>query len=373
MINTVNNGCGSMTNGELFQVTMAKQKKAPGGVILDSSRAVMAEIMRDYQGLSGQYDQTIKALAVNVLRGVDLSIVMKDTQENGAIPNWIAADADFCCGQSMYHTMLDRRVKDGEAADLAHDMTVYGLKIYNLLPADIAANFTWAAYNEWRKESKVLIECNLSDEVKLAPVRACLEDIKKHHLTHHVAGSGAVYSLDRFQEEAGDAWETHVQTNAADVAETYVSKQDSAKIQALYGAILEEYGIKGGLIDEDGNLLENKLAMLLRRIRLEAASSPLLRETLKTLNLESAGVERVVGRIISRFSGKRNGDRAKLAEVFNERTVAEDAALYQEELERAKQGLDLTIRASARLTAGQKTGLSRIRNAARRKAAGKKW
>lgn len=370
MINTINSG--SMTNGELFRVTMEKQKKAPGGVILDSSRAVMAEIMRDYQGLSGQYDQTVKALAINVLRGVDLSIVMKDVQENGAIPNWIASDADFCCGQSMYHTMLDRRIKDGEAADLAHDMTVYGLKIYSLLPADIAGNFSWKAYNEWRKESKVLIECNLS-EVKLTPVRACLEDIKKHHLTHHVAGSGAVYSLDRFQEEAGDAWEIHVQTNSEDVAETYVSKQDSAKIQALYGAILEEYGIKGGLIDEDGNLLENKLAMLLRRIRLEAASSPLLRETLKTLNLESAGVERVVGRIISRFSGKRNGDRSKLAEIFNERTVAEDTALYNEELERAKQGLDLTIRAAARLTAGQKTGLSRIRNAARRKAAGKKW
>lgn len=372
MINTINSGCGSMTNGELFQVTMERQNKAPGGVILDSSRAVLAEIMRDYQGLSGQYDQTIKALAVNVLRGMDLSIVMKDVQENGAIPNWIASDADFCCGQSMYHTMLERRVKDGEAADLAHDMTVYGLKIYSLLPANIAEKFTWAAYNEWRKDNKVLIECNLSD-TKLTPVRACLEDIKKHHLTHHVAGSGAVYSLDRFQEEAGDAWETHVQTNSADVAETYVSKQDSARIQALYGAILEEYGIKGGLIDEDGNLLENKLAMLLRRIRLEAASSPLLRETLKTLNLESAGVERVVGRIISRFSGKRNGDREKLAEVFNERTVAEDAALYQEELERARQGLDLTIRASARLTAGQKTGLSRIRNAARREAAGKKW
>lgn len=369
MINTVNNGFGSMTNGELFRATMESQKKAPGGVILDSSRAIMAEIMRDYQGLSGQYDQTIKALAINVLRGVDLSITMKDVQENGAIPIWIASDADFCCGQSMYHTMLDRRIKDGEAADLAHDMTVYGLKIYSLLPAEIAANFTWAAYNEWRKESKVLIECNLS-ESKLTPVRACLEDIKKHHLTHHVAGSGAVYSLDRFQEEAGDAWEAHVQTNSADVAEMYVSKQDSAKIQALYGAILEEYGIKGGLIDEDGNLLENKLAMLLRRIRLEAASSPLLRETLKTLNLESAGVERVVGRIISRFSGKRNGDRAKLAQVFNERTEAGDAALYQEELERAKQGLDLTIRAAARLTAGQKTGLSRIRNAARRKAAG---
>lgn len=369
MINTINSGYGSMTNGELFKVTMDSQKKAPGGVILDSSRAVMAEIMKDYQGLSGQYDQTIKALAINVLRGVDLSIVMKDVQENGAIPLWIASDADFCCGQSMYHTMLDRRIKDGEAADLAHDMTVYGLKIYSLLPADIVANFTWAAYNEWRKESKVLIECNLS-ESKLTPVRACLEDIKKHHLTHHVAGSGAVYSLDRFQEEAGDAWEAHVQTNSEDVAEMYVSKQDSAKIQALYNSILEEYGIKGGLLDEDGNLLENKLAMLLRRIRLEAASSPLLRETLKTLNLESAGVERVVGRIISRFSGKRNGDRAKLAEIFNERTVAEDTALYQEELERAKAGLDLTIRAAARLTAGQKTGLSRIRNAARRKAAG---
>lgn len=372
MISTVNNGFGSMTNGELFRATMESQKKAPGGVILDSSRAVMAEIMRDYQGLNGQYDQTIKALAINVLRGVDLSIVMKDVQENGAIPIWIASDADFCCGQSMYHTMLDRRIKDGEAADLAHDFTLYGLKIYSLLPGDIAEKFTWAAYNEWRKDNKILIECNLS-EVKLTPVRACLEDIKKHHLTHHVAGSGAVYSLDRIQEEAGDAWETHVQTNSADVAEMYVSKQDSARIQALYGAILEEYGIKGGLLDEDGNLLENKLAMLLRRIRLEAASSPLLRETLKTLNLESAGVERVVGRIISRFSGKRNGDRAKLAEVFNERTAAGDTALYQEELERAKQGLDLTIRAAARLTAGQKTGLSRIRNAARREAAGKKW
>ena len=366
----INSGYGSMTNGELFRATMESQKKAPGGVILDSSRAVMAEIMRDYQGLSGQYDQTIKVLAVNVLRGVDLSIVMKDVQENGAIPLWIASDADFCCGQSMYHTMIDKRIKDGEAADLAHDMTVYGLKIYSLLPASIAGKFSWREYNEWRKDNKVLIECNLSSEVKLTPVRACLADIKKHHLTHHVAGSGAVYSLDRFQEEAGDAWETHVQTNSADVAETYVSKQDSAKIQALYNSILEEYGIKGGLLDEDGNLLENKLAMLLRRIRLEAASSPLLRETLKTLNLESAGVERVVGRIISRFSGKRNGDRAKLAQVFNERTEAGDAALYQEELERARQGLDLTIRAAARLTAGQKTGLSRIRNAARRKAAG---
>lgn len=367
---------GDYSANELYISLRDGQKAQPGGLYIQEHRRLQAHIMGifGHSSCGGYWDKAIQQYSLTTLHNVDLTITFKDVAQVGRVPRWVGDDPYFYGGQSEYHSMTTREVELGGLEDLAQNLVLVGTQVVRLLPGSCfdADGVKWAAVNEWRDNGGVLkVEAQTGG--LFSPKWAYLHDLKMRYLSCHVNGCGAIYSTDKMREDCGDAWEDSVQSNAQDIADSFVTREDAARIQADLAGVMEEYGIKGQLIDDEGNLIENKLALLMRRLRAEEATSPIMRRIFRDLDMDARPVERVLSRVVSRFSGRRVGDRAELANILVERHETEVQALYAEELERAKAGLDLMVRSEALLSPGQKTGLSRIRNKARREAAGKKW
>ncbi len=367
---------GDYSSNELYTSLRDGQKAQPGGLFIQEHRRIQAHIIGlfGHSSNGGYWDNAIKQYSLTTLHNVDLTVIYKDVAQIGRVPKWVGDDPYFYGGMSEYHSMTVREVELGGLEDLAQNLVLVGTQVVRLLPTSCfdADGVKWEAVNEWRDNGGILkVEAQFGG--LFSPKWAYLHDLKQRYLSCHVNGCGAIYSTDKMRDDCGDVWEDNVQSNAEDIADAFVTREDAARIQADLAGLMEEYGIKGSLIDDEGNLIENKLALLMRRLRAEEATSPIMRRIFRDLDMDARPVERVLARVVSRFSGHRVGERAELANILVERHEAEIQALYAEELARAKDGLDLMVRSEALLSPGQKTGLSRIRNKARREAAGKKW
>lgn len=324
-------------------------------------------------GLSDEHQRRQGQVALHLAYDADFFMELDQRQNSAQLPTWLLELDGFEGGRLPDLAWTEKFVEDEGIDGLVGAIWEVASRIEaDLLPEEDASRVDWRKH--W-------VDGYFEGKPKY-PSRALRDVVKYHHLTSHVRGPAVAWDSpvptrrDGYDEDA-QTWADVVESNGAELSAIAAQPEEWAAYNKLaerarswgldfikageFGpevdwAHFEEYRRKDELLRDAASQME------------KAGGFAGLEDVLKALNLNSVGLERTWQAVTANMAGKnvRPGQKN-----VGERHLEFVKALYAEEMEAAKRGEELSVRGAKWLDAGQKTGLSRVRNKALRALHGK--
>lgn len=319
--------------------------------------------------------RTQRAL-LRLIWATDFSVEYNFRLKNASIPHWILERPEFQAGESPDATWAELYLKDAGP--------------------DALFSLFWTAAAELENQLHNNEDAGAIDYKihkipdyfgrEIYPTQAIKSHIRMAHISAHPHWSGDAGSWEAIHGDMdeGNNFEplSSYHSNGDDLGdlidagEVTEGLQEWNKLAAEFGldfiVDIEVSGRKMTIIDQAHRQQFERRLDLLHRIAAGAEGPEglsALEKVMKRLDLTTANLQSTVESIAANFAGKwRTGSGKNLGQI----AADELSGIYQEELERARQGLELTIMGDKWLEPGQKAGLSKIRNRTLRERAGKK-
>lgn len=319
--------------------------------------------------------RTLQALR-RLIWATDYSVEYNFRLNNASIPHWILERPEFQAGESPDVTWAELYIKDAGPDALFSLFWTAAAELENQLHNNEDAGVI--DYKEHKIPDYFGRDIYATQAVK--------SHIRMAHISAHPHWSGDAGSWESIH---GDVEEdgtfeplSSYHSNGDDIGDIIDAGEATEGLQE-WNKLAEEFGLnflmdiefngkKMTIVDQAHRQQFEKRLDLLNRIAAGAEGPEglaALEKVMKKLDLTTANLQATVESIAANFAGKwRTGSGKNLGQL----AADELAGIYQEELERARQGLELTIMGKKWLEPGQKGTLSKIRNRALREQAEKK-